>query len=83
MAAFNQLFRDGNSEITCMKIAWAAVKNIYKKVGEKWIKKKEEVIMNIVQINKENGKIQYRKNEYKPGNILDFQFCNTNNQGNS
>ena len=74
MAAFNSSFSDGNSEITCMKIAWAAVKNIYKKVDDKWIKKKEEIGNNI-RINQEHARIQYKKDKYKPGEILDFQFC--------
>ena len=44
--AFNTAFDEGNDEETCIKIAWGAVKRIWKKVDGKWIRKQsEEVIM--------------------------------------
>src|SRR3990172_1072374 len=38
IAAFNASFKDGN-DATASKIAWAAVKRSYRKVGDKWVRK--------------------------------------------
>jgi cation transport regulator len=37
--AFNSAYKSGKSEESCFKIAWSAVKKIYKKVGDKWVKR--------------------------------------------
>jgi cation transport regulator len=39
--AFNSAYGSGKSEEVCFKIAWAAVKKNYKKVGDKWVKKEK------------------------------------------
>lgn len=39
VAAFNASIKEGKSETVAFKIAWSAVKNKYRKVGDKWVKK--------------------------------------------
>lgn len=75
MAAFQNAFDKGNSEVTCMKYAWGAVNNVWEKTDGTWIKKKEEEPIENLCIFKEMANIIYRDSPYNPGDILDLQFC--------
>lgn len=74
MAAFNNAFDAGNSEETCFKIAWAAVRNMFKKSkGGEWIE---------IKTKQESGKnpseqiaLPVQEKQYSPGEIIDLQFC--------
>lgn len=47
-SAFNSsLERDGN-ELRAIKIAWSAVKKVYRKVGDKWVKRSEKASVDPV-----------------------------------
>jgi len=45
VAAFNAVVRDGGDEDTARKACWNNVKNKYHKVGDKWVRKEEEMTM--------------------------------------
>lgn len=40
--AFNSAMKQGKKEETAFKIAWGAVKRVYSKIGEEWVKRSFE-----------------------------------------
>jgi len=41
---FNSVIGDGESEETAFKIAWSSMKRVYKKVGDRWVKREKAEI---------------------------------------
>ena len=57
MSAFNAAYKQYNSEEKAFKVAWAAVKNKYKKEGDKWVTKSfefDEVFADEFEFKSEN-----------------------------
>lgn len=64
IAAYNSAYAQYKNEESANKVAWAAVKRKYKKVGDKWVKKEKEDVDHSLRLQSSITKTEESKGDW-------------------
>lgn len=74
--AFSESMESGDSEITALKIAWAAVRRVFKKTKKGWVKAKSAAKPEDIKVCDDSQLIVFEdKYLFENNEIVSLQFC--------